>query len=275
MSDPPAQFILNTFTDYHLTPEMVETVGNNNNGVQPAAPAPNMYASIINMAFLIGVTQAIKLFNLTDAKYLFITRIAFATTQALLLATIFFISSRINAISCKDKVEIIEPPVAFSGKPSSKKILTVAEYDQMELMKMARSMAFQVIISLVVHHFFKSAHILIMNSIMPIKTLLTSPLFKLYLLRHEAKGGLSRPFQEPSAPLVELLKQFEEPAPRPIASATRSPHLANLSDSSDDEHPLLSKRASDGELEEKIKILESDEDEKSDDAVIRKRTGKQ
>lgn len=243
----------------------------------PIPEPPNMYAPLLNMAFLIGLNQVVKYFNLTSAAYNVYIRTIFAVAQATILTILLLISNRIGSINYRDTVEVIEPAPAFSGEPPKRKQMTAAEYDKAELSKQIRSFAFQVLISAGIHYYFKSSHILIINSVIPLKTLLTSPLFKIYFMGNLAKGALSRPFREAPSVLTELLKQMEEPAAPPAPAVTvqppRATALSDLSDSSDDEHPLLPKRPVEDansrmNASSRIKVLddEDDKEEASSDA---------
>lgn len=171
-----------------------------------------MYSQILSLALFFGLNMVVKHFRLADPGYLLYTRVAFATGQAIFIGTLLLVQARIAAKADKTPVDVTVPAAPFSGQQPTKARVTAEEYDRQELSKALRGAIFQLALFVGIHYFFKSNQILIFQAILPLKNLLSVPLFRIHILGQPATGDLARPFVEPPSPFADLLKELQQPA---------------------------------------------------------------
>lgn len=163
------------------------------------------------MALVFGLAQFIKYFNLANPKNALVIRIIYGFVQLLSLAILGYIRTQIVSRKGKNTeyVTIVTPPRPFSDEEPKTERITVEDYDNRELFKMLQSTVFGAFLLILIHIWLGALQPLIFQSILPLKTLFTSNLFQIYVLKKKAEGKLERPWKEPS-PLAGLFDMPSE-----------------------------------------------------------------
>lgn len=166
---------------------------------------------MLTMVIVLLGSQALKrFFDLTDAKTVSILRYTYLASQLLMLGVLYLLRSmvaRSTNPSNKDKLTITSPPSPFAANEAPRsETLTVLEYDLRELDQQLKSTLMGMVFMLVLHKYFGLVQPMIMQSILPWKTFLTSPVVRLRVYGQHPVESLERPFKTPSNPLTDLLK---------------------------------------------------------------------
>ena len=169
---------------------------------------------ISGMAMVLGLAQVVKYFDLANAKNAFPIRVTYGVVQILIFLVLAYIRSCILKNKEKGTVTVTSPPKPFSDEEPKSERISIAEYDMRELNKVLQQTFMSAAILIVVHMWLKSLQPLIFQSIMPLKTLVTSNLFQIYVLKRKAEGSLERPWKEAS-PFADMLQNQGEKEEEP------------------------------------------------------------
>ena len=209
-------------------------------------------SQISGMALVFGLVQVIKYFDLANPKYALPIRVTYGVVQVVLLAALAYIRSCILKNNEKGSVTVVHPPKPFSDEEPKSESISIQEYDKRELYKVLQQTVIGAAILIAVHMWLKTLQPLIFQSIIPLKSLFTSNLFQIYILKRKAEGKLERPWKEAS-PFADLMQQNnkEEEEPTGIVELKESEDEEQVSAAEEPEkksaeEPLLKNRKKTG-----------------------------
>lgn len=157
-----------------------------------------MSAAITDLVFNIGVfmavSKAVDFFDLEKEENTNIIRFAYAASQIIIFAIYFVVYNKIQRKDDRTILEYEEPAPPLSGEEPVLKRLTYSEYDNSELIKAGRSQLLNIAIIFVMHFKFGYIRPLLIQSVLGLRTIYKSTLFKIYILNEKAVGDLVRPW---------------------------------------------------------------------------------
>ena len=157
-----------------------------------------MFAQLADIGFVIGIVQAIKYFNLADPQYAPIVRAVYVFTTLIILAFYYRIWTVIKGKDEKTTITVPVPPLSAPAGGDSKRTITIMEYDLEELQKVAKQALISFAIIMTIHSYWGYIQPLILQSILPYRNLLGSPLFQIHILGRPTNGVLRRPWKDPN-----------------------------------------------------------------------------
>ncbi|KAI8997640.1 inorganic phosphate transporter Pho88 [Pilobolus umbonatus] len=180
---------------------------------------------IFNMGFLLGTMQLAKKVNWEDPEVITYARIGYYCAQALVIALayglIFFIKKKNDTT-----VFTYTPPAKPSfGSPAPATpepvTTTIRDYDVDQIKQFIQSSATSIAIISLMHFQFKFTQPLLMQSILPIKNLLTHKVALIHLWGDAPEGALKRPFivESPFAGITNMLSGGATETPAVTAEA--------------------------------------------------------
>ncbi|KTW30568.1 uncharacterized protein T551_01851 [Pneumocystis jirovecii RU7] len=159
-----------------------------------------MSPQVTNLMIILGAMQISKRINFDDPEVLFYIR-SLCIASNIIIALTYYICY----ISIKRKnvdlttLKYIRPTNPMSGQSEEQLVVTtIKEYDISELKKAIKQSLIGFCMILVMHLYFKFSQPLLVQSILPLKTVLEGKIVQLHLWRRPATGELKRPFKKPS-----------------------------------------------------------------------------
>lgn len=179
---------------------------------------------LLTMAVFIGSAQLIRRFiDLSKPENILYARIAYIASQLLMVGALLLLRYYIRASEDGPRVSVEHPANPLTGEPARKQAMTTREYDLSEVGKQLQSTVIGFGFMLLLHKWFGLVQPLVVQSVMPWKSLLTSPLIRIRLFGQHASGSLARPFKVAEGPLAQLMKSMQEGAGgQPSAKAAES-----------------------------------------------------
>ena len=168
-------------------------------------------SQIGSMAAVILLIQLSRRIDITNTRNVLLIRLAYGVSQILSLLFLALLRQRILGKKEKGVVEVEEPPKPFSAPDQAPKRerISVCEYDIREVNKQMQQTVISLLIMCVLHGWFNFVQPLILQAILPWKTLLTLPVVRIHLWGSEATGDLARPWKAPN-PFGDLMGAVEE-----------------------------------------------------------------
>jgi hypothetical protein len=172
-----------------------------------------------------------KYIDLTDENNIMYTRIAFYSVQVVLLACSYMVYRHIEGV--KDETEISITPARSIGQTDEqpKQATSVRAYDYGELKKQLQQIFIGAAIITAMHFQWGYVQPMLLQSILPLKNILWSPVFRVHLLRQvpTESNGLMRPWvaDNPFASLTgagaepQSTEEKEVAAPAPAEKETK------------------------------------------------------
>eukprot|EP00026_Physarum_polycephalum_P016858 Phypoly_transcript_17883.p1 GENE.Phypoly_transcript_17883~~Phypoly_transcript_17883.p1 ORF type:complete len:210 (+),score=46.22 Phypoly_transcript_17883:149-778(+) len=139
--------------------------------------------TLTTLALIFGSIQASKFIDFDNPTNVMILRVIYATSQALLFGALFTIKSKIDALPDSGKVGNTEQ--------------TIKEHDESEWKGKRKQLLITLAIVLFIHLYAQKPQPLFLQSILPWKLMIFSPLFQVHMLSKEPKGSLVRPWNPP------------------------------------------------------------------------------
>ena len=166
---------------------------------------------MLTMVIVLLSSQALKrFFDLADPKTVSILRYTYVASQLLMLGTLYLLRLKVSKStdpSNKNKLTVSHPPGPFAAnEPPRTETMTVLEYDLKELDQQLKSTLMGMAFMLLLHKYLGLVQPMIMQSILPWKTFLTSAVVRLRVYGQHPVESLERPFKTPSSPFADLLK---------------------------------------------------------------------
>eukprot|EP00026_Physarum_polycephalum_P017157 Phypoly_transcript_18283.p1 GENE.Phypoly_transcript_18283~~Phypoly_transcript_18283.p1 ORF type:complete len:218 (-),score=37.35 Phypoly_transcript_18283:73-726(-) len=155
---------------------------------------------------VLGTIQLSRQFNLEDPTTINYVRIFYAVSQLAVVGILFFIKTKIEASQDKGTIEVDTAAPSFSNpNPSGeKKKMTIKEYDLSEWSAQLKQTLIPLALIVGLHLYIGFVQPLIIQSIIPLKALYSTPLFQVYILGKKTEGTLVRPWKKPN-PLEGLI----------------------------------------------------------------------
>lgn len=168
-----------------------------------------------NMLIMMPVLYLGNVFDYTQGDNMLYLRVAFCTAQLFTLIGCAVLYFKITAKPNQEKITVKPPPPPPFGAPPTPpapEIMTITEYDLRELKKIATQVAMSFCITGFLHYKWELTPPLFIQCIMTPKSLLTSPLFQIFVLN---STGVTRPFPEPPSPFAALMPEAPADTGRP------------------------------------------------------------
>lgn len=171
----------------------------------------NQFAS---MAILLILVQVIRRLDLTSSTSINIIRLCYLCSQLLSVAFLFYIRSLIVKKADKSEKVEVDIPSKFGEiptNPPARQKISVMDYDLMECNKQIQQIVSGMLILGILHWWLKFVQPLLIQSIVPWKNLLLTPLVRLYFwkARIDSDEALKRPWKVPN-PFAELLGNMNQ-----------------------------------------------------------------
>ncbi|KAL2919100.1 phosphate transporter (Pho88) [Polyrhizophydium stewartii] len=151
--------------------------------------------TFINIGIVLAAVQVANYFKLDAPENTLYIRIAYAASQAAVFACIAYIYTRIRAK--KDKTELIynESKFPFSSTPPETIRSTVGAYDEEQVRSLVTQNLTTVAVLLFITFRFGYLRPLVIQSVMALRQISTTPLFRVHILGEAATGDLARPWK--------------------------------------------------------------------------------
>jgi len=161
--------------------------------------------SIGNPLFMMGAIFAMRYVNLQDPKIVMYVKMAYITVQVATILVSLLIRKRITESKETGNVAV---PESRGGTPQT---VSVKEYDLSQIKQSLNQALIGTLITLFINYKWQVIQPLFIQSVLAPKNMLTSPLFRIYIMGDKATGKLARPFKSDN-PLADLIKQVQQPA---------------------------------------------------------------
>ncbi|KAI9023005.1 inorganic phosphate transporter Pho88 [Phycomyces nitens] len=183
--------------------------------------SPSFLSSpMFNIAFMLGSMQLAKKVDWEDPQTLFLARVGYYGAQVLVIAMSYLLITLIKKKNDTTPLRYVNQPKPSLGSPSGGAAetveTTVAEYDIGQVKQFIQSTATSILMISVMHWQFKFTQPLLLQSILPIKNLLTHKEALIHLWGDAAEGPLQRPFAAEN-PLGALMGALGGAAPEAAA----------------------------------------------------------
>jgi hypothetical protein len=149
----------------------------------------------LGLVFTLLVVQLIKKPFMCDPAVVKMIRIGFFVSAIIQLLIAYYIKTRISKTNNPKKFKY-KPEASIlnvSENPEQEVEITFAEYDNNEVTKMLRSIAFQTLLYAVLAIKFNNTQPMLLQTLNLLKSLLLSPLYRIYLY---GMKDVRRPFSE-------------------------------------------------------------------------------
>ncbi|KAK9764622.1 phosphate transporter (Pho88) [Basidiobolus ranarum] len=168
-----------------------------------------MNSQISGMVLVLALVQVSRKLNLEEPENITYVRMAYATSNAIILALSFYVMTRIQAKNDTTPLTYTEPKPMT--QETTEVTTTVCDYDLSELKKQVKQTLISVGILCFIHYKWEYVQPLFLQSILPLKSFFESKLFKVHILNKPAEGDLKRPWKAES-PFGNLAAAAAEPA---------------------------------------------------------------
>ena len=174
---------------------------------QDAAKAPSFDpTSLVPIACLYGWSRLgldVSYETEEGLANIFMIRCIFYGVVALCFCVAVFLWHRISNVKADTTlIEVITPKTL--AEPEKKEKMTVTQYDQAQLRKLAGSIIMPLLIISLMHFKWQFIRPLVLQAIMMPMNLSKSQLVKIHMLGQKAEGDLERPWTPPKSPFAAL-----------------------------------------------------------------------
>jgi len=174
-----------------------------------------MNAQITTALLVLGVVQLSRKLDLEDPTIINAVRVAYFTSQLLILAVLYFVKTKIEANPNNTIIEYEDAAPSFSQPTGGqKKRVTVQEYDLTEWKNQFKQTLIPLAIITGLHLYAGFTQPLIIQTLLPWKNLYSTPIVQIYLLGKPAEGANARPFKKPN-PFEGLIPTSPAPTQEP------------------------------------------------------------
>ncbi|EEB06729.1 pho88 family protein [Schizosaccharomyces japonicus yFS275] len=158
-----------------------------------------MNPQLLNLIAAFGVMQYAKKLDFEDPQVVMYARTAYVVSNAVIFGIYAIIKSKIETKNDRTPLVYEEPPIPFSGEKTGKSVATtVMDYDLEQLGRARKSTIFGIMVMAFMHLYLHYSQPLVLQSILPLITVLTNNLVSIHLFGKPAEGSLARPFAVPS-----------------------------------------------------------------------------
>lgn len=155
-----------------------------------------------------AIMMGLRALKVDLKEYVVATWIALVVGVAASLATCLAIHLRVTRLR-RDEVAKNAAKSVKVGKGDAEEQITPGEHDARSLRKLVMGVFSGCAFAVALGHFFKVQQPILLQAFMQPITVLTHPLFKLYVQGKPSEGDLSRPFKEDANPFESLTKPAE------------------------------------------------------------------
>lgn len=199
---------------------------------------------MLNMGIMIFSGQIFKrIVDFDRAENVSKFRILFITSQLLQLGFLWFLRHLVLTAKASpaedDKKVVIEHAAnPLTGEKARKESTSARLYDLGQVTRQIWQQVAWFVVILLLHRFAGAVQPLVMQAVMPWRTLLSSPVVRIRIWGQRPVGSLARPFQAAASPLGDMLKNLQsENAPAGSASPKKKAVKAKVSDDDEFEVP--------------------------------------
>lgn len=151
--------------------------------------------AITNLAIVLGMMQVSKKIPFEDPTVLLAVRVLYVVSNLIIFGLYYFISTKIKARKDLTTLKYLEPSQPGSGEPEKLVTTTVMEYDLGEVQKAYKAQLMGVGMMAFMHLYMGYVNPLLLQSLLPVKSLFEANLVKIWILNKPAVGELKRPWK--------------------------------------------------------------------------------
>lgn len=157
-----------------------------------------------SFGLVLGLSQVARFLDVTNPLVLWSVRGAYTLATLVFYSILFYCHREILRQDDQKEISYVEKPsmLADDGTGPVTIITTHCEYDSDELKKFARNSFMSVAISVFLHFKFGYLQPIFIQSVMPLKNLVSNPIVRIHLLKHPVEGALRRPFKISTNPFM-------------------------------------------------------------------------
>ncbi|EGR44562.1 uncharacterized protein TRIREDRAFT_82150 [Trichoderma reesei QM6a] len=151
---------------------------------------------ITNLMIILGMMQVTKRIPFEDENVLNIVRAIYIASNVLIAALYFYIQVQINKKKDMTTLKYVEPAPMGSSEEGKLVTTTIHAYDLNQLRQAWRGQLMGIAMMSFMHLYMKYTNPLVIQSIIPVKSVLESNLAKIHIYGQPASGDLKRPFKQ-------------------------------------------------------------------------------
>lgn len=155
---------------------------------------------ITTALLVLGTVQLSRQLDLENPETINLVRVFYVCSNIILVAALFYIKSKIMAKPNNNTIEVDTATPSFSNPnpTGAKQKMTITEYDLSEWNSQLKQTLMPIALMVGLHFYIGFVQPLIIQSILPLKALYSTPIFQVYVLGKKAEGSLARPWKKPS-----------------------------------------------------------------------------
>lgn len=161
------------------------------------------------MAIMLFSSQIMKRFvDLENRENIGKFRLAYVLSQLAQFAVLVALKMSVQRSARPDdesRVTIEHPGNPLTGEAPRKETMSARQYDLSQVSRQITQQVIWFVAILLLHRFAGAVQPLVMQAVMPWRTLLCSPVIRIRWWGEKAVGSLKRPFQAAASPLSDLL----------------------------------------------------------------------
>ncbi|KAL6877764.1 inorganic phosphate transporter Pho88 [Trichoderma longibrachiatum] len=151
---------------------------------------------ITNLMIILGMMQVTKRIPFEDENVLNIVRAIYIASNVLIAGLYFYIQIQINKKKDMTTLKYVEPAPMGSSEEGKLVTTTIHAYDLNQLRQAWRGQLMGIAMMSFMHLYMKYTNPLVIQSIIPVKSVLESNLAKIHIYGQPASGDLKRPFKQ-------------------------------------------------------------------------------
>ncbi|KAI0223659.1 phosphate transporter (Pho88), partial [Massospora cicadina] len=158
----------------------------------------------LSFGLVLGLSQVARFMDAENPITLWSIRGGYAVTTAVFYLILLYCYREILQQGDSKELTYVEKPsmLAEDGSGPVTIITTHVEYDLDELKKVARNSVISVAVAIFLHLKFGYLQPIFIQSVLPLKNLMSNPIVRIHLLKHPADGVLRRPFKVSANPFA-------------------------------------------------------------------------
>ncbi|EHK16110.1 uncharacterized protein TRIVIDRAFT_65070 [Trichoderma virens Gv29-8] len=150
---------------------------------------------ITNLMIILGMMQVTKKIPFEDENVLNLVRAIYIGSNVIIAALYFYIQIQINRKKDMTTLKYVEPPPMGSSEEGKLVTTTIHAYDSNQLRQLWRGQLMGIAMMSFMHLYMKYTNPLVIQSIIPVKSVFESNLAKIHIFGQPASGDLKRPFK--------------------------------------------------------------------------------
>ncbi|KAL7794209.1 inorganic phosphate transporter Pho88 [Trichoderma ceciliae] len=151
---------------------------------------------ITNLMIILGMMQVTKKIPFEDENVLNIVRAVYIGSNILIAALYFYIQLQVNKKKDMTTLKYVEPAPMGSSEEGKLVTTTIHAYDLNQLRQAWRGQLMGIAMMSFMHLYMKYTNPLVIQSIIPVKSVFESNLAKIHIYGQPASGELKRPFKQ-------------------------------------------------------------------------------